>query len=344
MKFVKEVNSMYDKSGWPAVRQQMESFWQGQNTTPLIAVTAPVSNQPGREAYPPSKGIQRWENYFSSTYFGGVAIPVATADFGDFCLSDFYGQAENIDEQADGLSPCIAKSSLWQEILRETEVLAAQSQGRFFVGIPELGSAGDVLSILMGMGELCIAMSDHGAAVLRKIKAIARDRTVMQRMLNKMVAPAGGGSIIPMVNVWAPGAAGTLLACDFASCISPAMFRAFFGDIIQMEAAAAAYAVFHVDGAKMMKTHLADIIKIPGIHAVEWIPGDGAPPVCDDAWVPYYRKIREAGKRIIVHAAPEEALALYRKISPEGILAHVQCRSQAQAGQLLFSAGIIKQG
>ncbi len=77
------------------------------------------------------------------------------------------------------------------------------------------------------------------------------------------------------------------------------------------------HTVFHVDGKGMLR-HLDRLLAIPEIQAIQWVQGVG-----DDApilqWLHVIKKIRAAGKGVIIDLQLDELEPLISATDPEGL-------------------------
>jgi 5-methyltetrahydrofolate--homocysteine methyltransferase len=84
--------------------------------------------------------------------------------------------------------------------------------------------------------------------------------------------------------------------CDFSAMISPEHFKRFI--LPELEACCRAfpkYNFYHIDGKEQLR-HLDFLLDIPGLRALQWTPGVDKRPIRE--WMPLFKKIRRAGKKI----------------------------------------------
>ena len=74
------------------------------------------------------------------------------------------------------------------------------------------------------------------------------------------------------------------------------------------------HAVYHMDGPGQIR-HLDDLLAIPNLHTIQWVPGAGQPPA--PAWIEMLRKIQKAGKSVQVLVTIDELKAIYSQLAPE---------------------------
>ena len=99
-------------------------------------------------------------------------------------------------------------------------------------------------------------------------------------------------------------------------------------------------AVYHLDGIGELP-HLDMILDIPGLNGIQWNPGAGKEPLCDEKWFDIYRKIQDKGKNIILLWALDERLEdklerFFKTFEPTGLyLSGNRFTSQAAAERML---------
>lgn len=96
-----------------------------------------------------------------------------------------------------------------------------------------------------------------------------------------------------------------MLQCDFAYMIGTDMFD----DLVRPELAATCrnldHAFYHLDGEGQLP-HLDSMLAIDALKGIQWIPGNGKPPVEDYPQV--VKKVLDAGKRYQFFGGSPQAL------------------------------------
>jgi 5-methyltetrahydrofolate--homocysteine methyltransferase len=106
-----------------------------------------------------------------------------------------------------------------------------------------------------------------------------------------------------------------MLQCDFAYMISPRMFERFVLPDLESCCAALDHGFYHLDG-KGQIPHLDMLLSLDRLRGIQWVPGDGAPPV--EEWIPLLGRIVAAGKRCQVYVSPEGATEIVRALGGTG--------------------------
>ncbi|MEI6781019.1 MAG: hypothetical protein WCQ21_08890 [Verrucomicrobiota bacterium] len=366
---------MHYKPDWPMAKKRLEAFWHNEIVDRCcMAVFAPrkTSKLPpfpelqygpwlgGLEKYgeDDTESVTRWwtdpeQNYarmitwFENTYFGGEAIPATYVNWGAMAMAAFYGSPPMFEKTTVWYPPVIedwgqwrwepdlASNRWWQQIFAITRHLIQECQGRYFVGTPEVGGAGDVLSLMRGPDRLSMDLIENPEAVKAGIRVIAdtwvkfhEEMFLLTREVNQ------NGDILPWLSLWAPGRHDQV-ASDFSTMLSPGMFREFFIPEIVQECAWCEYATYHLDGPRAMKSHLNAILEVKEIANIEWTPGSGCPPTFTPEYIPLYRKIQAAGKRLYLLAQPQEIEPLLNELSAKGLFLCTHASSEAEADDLL---------
>lgn len=369
---------MYYKPDWQQAKKRIEAFWQNEVIDRCcIAVLAPrehaavpayLEQQYGpllygldRIADDDQEGIERWwtdpeERYkrytlwFENTYFGGEAVPAIDINWGAMAMAGFYGSPPIFTKKTVWYPPVIedwdkwewrfdrSANKLWKQTLAVTSYLVERSEGRYFVGYPEIGSAGDLLALMRGTDKLCTDLVDHPDAVKRGIQVLTDTWVELHEQFFQMTHPANdGGAVLAWMMLWAPGRIAQV-ACDFSGVISSKMFREFFCGEIERQSGWNEFGTYHLDGREALRAHLSSLMDIPAIQNIEWTPGVGSPVTYSPEYIPFYKKIQQAGKRLYLLAQPNEVEPLLGELSPKGLFICTHAESIEDAELLLKHA------
>ncbi len=203
----------------------------------------------------------------------------------------------------------------WQTIERMTDYAIERCQGRYIVGITDLHGNYDILAALRDPQSLCMDLVDCPDLARRAGQNVAEGYVEAFKRSYQKLAAAGFGSTtwMPSYHVgpaYAPSS-------DFWCMVSTGMARKMILPDILREMEPLERSIFHLDGPQALK-HLALLLKIPQLNAVQWVYGDGHGRAAD--WLDVYRRIRAAGKSVqVVAADAADALAVLREIGPSGV-------------------------
>jgi len=95
------------------------------------------------------------------------------------------------------------------------------------------------------------------------------------------------------------------------------------------------YGTYHLDGPAAMRNMLDTLLGLDEIDNIEWTPGSGAPPTCSPQYIPAYRRIQQAGKRLYLLVEPQEIEPLLGALSPKGLFLCTHVASEEDAEALL---------
>lgn len=185
---------------------------------------------------------------------------------------------------------------------------ASRFAGRLPIAMTDLGGNLDLLSALHGAEDLLMDLIEEPEAVAAALAAIDRLWIAWYDELDAVIAPASDG----LRGCWMQLLSQQPfypLQCDFAAMLSPDHFGEQVRPSLQRLSDHLGRAVFHLDGPGMIG-HLQHVCSVPQIHAVQWTPGAGQPDVHDPAWFDLYRRIIDAGRKVILLCFPPDVAAV----------------------------------
>jgi hypothetical protein len=100
--------------------------------------------------------------------------------------------------------------------------------------------------------------------------------------------------------------------------LNPTWFKRFALPDIIAQATHMDYSIYHLDGPNAL-LHLDDLLSIPELTGIQWVPGDGREPMGHEKWYPIYKKIQAAGKNIVSTVTPSRLSTMYRNFDPKGL-------------------------
>ena len=201
-----------------------------------------------------------------------------------------------------------------QKLGREVAAICA---GRCLTGICDLHSNADALSALRGPQNLCMDFYDCPDLIGEAMRQV---RTLYPPVYKKLYKTSGRTTetgTIGWIPFWCAGRYATI-QCDFICMVSPEISRQFIIPALAEEAEFLDHCIYHLDGPGTLP-HLDDILSIKAIDAIQWVSGDGQPPM--HTWLDVLKKCQAAGKGLQIYGVKfDEIKMLTRELKPEGIV------------------------
>lgn len=304
------------------------------------------------------KVVKHFIKWCEMTYFGGAAYPNLWINFGPGILAAFLGAplkftgdtvwfgashdpsySKSLDELLKGLE--IDKSNIWWKRVREaTKIASEMSRDKFIVGITDIGGVVDVLASLRGTLNLLKDMFIRPNDVEKVIWNIFEIWHWCYDELCKLITQEGTSAWMGLWchERWYP------IQCDFAYMLSPRLFRRFVLPHIIEHCKLLDHVIYHLDGPGELP-HVDMLLSIKELDGIQWVPGAsmelsgyhcGSP-----RWLPLYRKILKAGKRLVIAVPPNSIDFLLRELPHRGILFQTYCKTEYEAKKLLKKYGIL---
>jgi hypothetical protein len=335
-------------------QMRLNAYWQGEIIDrACVAVSAPrIGKKPPYRSlivaedfnYP--RAIAEFQRWAECVFFGGEAMPALMPNFGPDQWASFLGAntvlapekdtswvdtlIRDWDEFADWRFD--SRNVWWKGILELARLAAKACEGKFILSTIDTHSNLDCLAALRGREQLCIDLIDRPHRVLHALRQV----DALYQPVYDAVYEAGGMrrfGTTSWLEMWSEGKT-QALQCDFCCMLSREHFRKFALPSLEYEISCLDHAVYHMDGVGQIR-HLDDLLALPRLHTIQWIPGAGQPPV--PHWLELLRKIQNAGKSVqVCGVTPEELKAIYRELSPEKTFYWVrECANEAEARNLI---------
>ncbi|MBI4551372.1 MAG: hypothetical protein HY710_03840 [Candidatus Latescibacteria bacterium] len=345
------------KPDWPQAVERFQAWWAGDIIDRVaLQVTAPKAGYQPRPVPPPPTLEARWtsvdyvieaaEERMRATFYGGEAFPIFFPSLGPDVFSAYLGCESIFAPDTIWVKPNITdwdnpppltldpSNRWWRLTLEMIERALERAPGRYFVGLTDLHGGMDALSAMRGREQLCVDLIDCP----EKIKVAMEDfitplwfdiyEAMHQPIQEKMT---GSTSWFP---VWSPGR-WYPTSCDFAALVSPAMFDDFILPDIVAEVEWLDHSLYHLDGPDAI-VHLDSLLNIPRLGGIQWVPGARYSSMLP--WLPLLKRIQRAGKLLHLSVNPYEIEPLLRELSPNGVMFHTSCPTEAEARALLSTA------
>ena len=320
---------------------------------PIVCATAPLNNVSPKPPMPYMSGYEGdylsalilFEEWASTRYFGGEAIPFCDLSFGPDQFTSFLGaQLQMAEDRATSwIKPFVIDwenivvaldihaNSRWNQMLNFMKVGAQFSEGKFLLGMLDLHSNMDCINAMRGAEKLCMDLITNGDQVekilnnVRKLYAPVYDNLFIAGNMEKR-------GTIGWSPIYCEGKS-AVIQCDFICLLGPKHARKFVIPAIEEEASFLDHCVYHFDGPSALK-HLDDILAIQDIGVIQWVPGDGQPKTFE--WMELLKKIQKSKKGLWIYDwGIEEIKQYYKELRPEGLCFQVEVSSPQEADDLV---------
>lgn len=319
----------FDKDRLAEVRDAHDRWWNGTLGRPLVSVsrwgvyaqspsdTVPVPSQANCHdfSYSPSQIIRAVDHDMSDMRFDGDSYP--WMNFGFFGPGVLAAMCGGRPDNSSGavwfypgektelrdIHPHYDPDGKWAKRIKDLYYAGLEYwKGAVVMGLPDLGGVMDVAASLRGTENLLTDLYDDPEEVLRFIGETETAWYDAYKDLSAVLAPQG------CYTTWC-GLLSTepnyIIQCDFCYMIGNPMFREFVLPTLERDSRKLAHTIYHLDGVGELK-HLDDVLAIPGIAAVQWMPGAEKPPAPE--WIDVYKKITAAAKNYWLCGSPEDYL------------------------------------
>jgi len=283
--------------------------------------------------------IELFEYQLKKSVYNAETFPIFWPNLGPEVFTAFYGVELQFQEVTSYSIPVINEWSQLDDIkldmqnpyFRKIEELMftalERCTGRYLVGYTDLHPGLDCAAAFRDPQQLCIDFLLEPDFVKKLIDISSRDFLKVFDHFDAILKQRDQLSVtwmgIPSYDKL------HIPSCDFATMISPEQFEEFALPIIKDETKHMTHNIFHVDG-KGVANHIDYILSIPEINAIQWVQGMGKDmPIMQ--WVPFIKKIQEAGKSVVVDLQLTELESFMAEVSPKGILLCIAAGAEIQS-------------
>ena len=282
--------------------------------------------------------IKTFVESLENTEFKGETFPVYWPNISAVAYNLFLGQSAVFDDVTAWTRPCIddldnlpelkvrQDNRFFRAIDEMTDQALDIADGKFLVGYTDMYAGIDCTAGLRDMGQMSMDILMAPDKLKALIDLVWTEYLNVYEHFDRKLKAAGQLSVTWM-NLPSPEKF-NVLACDFATLISPEHFDEFCLPIIRREAKCFPCNVFHLDGPGVGK-NIDSVLTLPNLKAVQWVQGYG-----DDAaitqWLPLIRKIQAAGKSVIVDLKLDELDEFISKTDPTGVMLWIPAEPEDQ--------------
>jgi hypothetical protein len=260
--------------------------------------------------------------------FLGETFPVFWPNLGPEIYAAFFGAELIFGEVTSYSVPIIQDWSGMEtlcldlncEYFRKLEELTAialdKANGWYLTGYTDLHGGVDIAAAWRDPQQFCIDLVTEPDKCRRLIELASRDFQKVYDHFDAILKSRGQLSITWM-GIPSQGKL-HIPSCDFASMISPTLYREFCHSRLVEEVKPMSHNIYHLDG-KGVARHLDLILSVPEINAIQWVQGMGLDqPIMQ--WIPLLKRIRKAGKSLVIDLELDELEPFIEALRPEGIL------------------------
>ena len=356
--------SLLYKADFDEARDRLTRWWTGAGIgRPAMLLTAPRDTP--LEDIPVMPEPAGWVTHYSTsnyayrvnlalracvnTWYEAEAIPNVSPDLAPNCLALYLG-CRGIDQP--GTVWCVpfiddpekarfeldSENFYWTFTQRLADEQLRLGRGKFLTSFPDLIEGLDTLAAMRDTQTLLVDLIERPEWVTRALQTITeRYFTVYDQLYDRIKDERGGSHFWS----WAPGRM-SKLQCDFSAMISPDMFREFMVPVLTEMTRRLDYSVYHWDGPGAL-CHLDSLLSVPRLSMIQWTPGAGARDVTNPCWWPYYHRIIEGGKKVILFGfhGEDNLRAFKREFGSKlnDFMISMQADNPAHAQKLLAMAG-----
>jgi 5-methyltetrahydrofolate--homocysteine methyltransferase len=322
---------------------------------PVTCITLP--RDPANPPQPPTyltevhRGIDvaldAVDTYCAGTLYLGDAIPswkpsIGPDQFAAFLGTEIHYSPDSantswavpwVSSWENALPLCLQEASEpWQFMQQAVRRTAERGEGRYLCQMLDLHTGADALAGMRGAQQLIYDIVDRPEWVERALADVRVAFYPVYDRIYELGRMAERGSIR---GIYSEGRT-NIVACDFAALLSPELFRRFVLPQIEDEAEYLDHSIFHIDGPDMLP-HLEAILSVPGIDAINWVPGSQNRHRRFASWTELFHRVQKAGKIMQIYGVnAEEVKALAKELRPELLyFSRVEVESREEAEELL---------
>jgi hypothetical protein len=355
-------DSLLFKEDWADARPRLEAWWHGDVIDRVaLAITAPRETPVDGFPAPPSEPddtlrfwtdldwrLTRAEAALARTHYLGEAFPYFAPLFGPGSMALYLGSEPTLDRETVWSNPTLSSlatppelrfdpDNRWWKLNRDFALAGVErGRGKYLVTHPDIIENLDVLASLRGTEPLLVDLLEHAESVHA---GLAQVNELYFRYFDDLYHPISaatpGGGCASLFRVWGPGKVAKV-QCDFSAMISPGMFAEFVVPQLREQCRRLDQSIYHWDGPGQI-AHFEHLLDIPELSGIQWIPGTGLAGSAAPEWLPFYKRMQERGKRVVLQywLAPQQIEPLLRELSPKGVLMTTSCDSEEEARDLL---------
>jgi 5-methyltetrahydrofolate--homocysteine methyltransferase len=330
----------FTEQDWERVEDDTLAWWAGELERPLVYLSVTrwqdltelflgyMSNYPLE--MPVEQVLDRYSTALAATDYYADAFPWLWVNFGPGIVAGFLGCNVNSVAQpsetvwftplnklpVNDLNLEYQAENIWWKRVKELTAGLVERYGPdLAVSHTDLGGNMDILASFRETEGLLFDVVEASDQIDRLTRQITHLWLRYYDELDEIIRPTCRGTSC-WTPIWSPGKT-YMLQSDFSYMISPAMFERFVAPDISACCDHLDHGFYHLDG-KGQIPHLDQLLAIPRLRGIQWIPGDGQPT--PDQWLPLLKRIRDGGKLCQVFVTPRGARHIVRNLGGHGFL------------------------
>lgn len=343
------VISHFGPQDWERIERDYKAWWSHELERPLVQVLGkcrdPNVEYPEIKKFasnypldtPAEEIIRDVSLQLEATRYYGDAFPRWWVNFGPGIVAGFLGARVHSVPETVWFEPRIMHEpseltfsydpdNLWWLRIQELTRAAVKAwEGEVQVSHTDLGGNLDIIASFRTTQNLLYDLYDAPEEIDRLVREVTQLWLRYYDELDGIIRPTCRGTT-PWAPIWSEGRT-YMLQCDFAYMISPEMFERFVVPDLTTCCAHLDHGFYHLDGAGQIP-HLDLLMQIRGLHGIQWIPGDGAPP--PEEWLGLLERIIAGGKLCQLFVTAEGARTIVKNLGGKGFLLHIQEEMTAQ--------------
>ncbi len=275
--------------------------------------------------------------------FNGETFPVLWPNLGPNVYAGFFGCEIEFGDETSWIKHIVNEPADVEKLkfdrqnehfvmIEKIMELAFQTcNGKFLVGYTDLHFGMDCLVDWRGPENLCMDLYDNPELVKNMLSLASRHWEDTYNHFDRLLKLNDQMSVT-WLGIPSHGRM-HVSSCDFATMLSPEMFNKYVLQAIQDEVVKMTNNIFHLDGAGVAR-HLDAILEIPEIQAIQWVQGVGDDqPIMQ--WLDLIKRVRAAGKSIIVDLQLDELEGFIDNIPPEGLYLCIPAKDEQEEIEIL---------
>lgn len=326
------------KPDYEEAQNRIDAFWaHAEADRPIVSMSYPKQ----RGLSLPPKTYASWEEQWldfeyrieaidlqmQNTVYAAEAMPVIFPNLGPEIFSAWAGCPYAFGKTTTWSKPCIhdweadsdravvdMKHPLFEKIETFTRLLLEQGKGKYIVGLTDFHPGGDHLAALRDPENLAFDLLENPEFVKAKLSSSYDEYFKVFDYFVDLLK-----SNDQPIATWTPLTARDCMyvpSNDFSCMISQDMFREFFLDGIIRECKHYKNSIYHLDGPNALR-HLDDLLDIPELNAIQWVPGAGHEAISE--WMPVYKKVLSKNKSIQILEVHPSDLPLLMELPSKGV-------------------------